>query len=72
MIFLSISSPSLITLPVNHDSEVIGWEVHFAEFRLSFLTCFREKNFTVSHQVESLAVGVTLDVFCLGLVLYTN
>ena len=61
-----------MTLPVNHDSDVIGWEVLLAEFQLSFFTCFSEKNLTVSHQVESLAVGVTLEVFCLGLVLYTN
>lgn len=61
-----------MTLPVNLDSDVIGYEVHLAEFLLSFLTYLREKNLIVSHQVESLAVGVTLDVFCLGLVLYTN
>ena len=56
-------SSYVFLLPFNHDSEVIGWDVHFAEFQLSFLTCFNEKNFTVSLQVESLAVGVTLDAF---------
>lgn len=60
----------MFLLPFNHDSEVIGWDVHLAEFQLNFLTCFNEKNFTVSLRVESLAVGVTLDA--LGEVLETK
>ena len=56
-------SSAVFLLPLSLDSEVIGYEVLFAELRLHFLTCFKEKNLTVSHQVESLAVGVTLDAF---------
>ena len=61
----------MMILAVNPLSFVFGSELSLAEFQLSFFTCFKEKNFTVSHQFYSLCLGVTLFVLVvvLGLVL---
>lgn len=69
----SVSFRTLLTiiLAAIPDSLVLGSELSFAEFLLSFFTYLSEKNLTVSHQLLPFSFGVTqLVVFdVLGLIL---